>query len=593
MNARSPWLIAATILALASIPVVTSGTYYPYLGIVVFIYGIVAIGLNILSGYAGQFSLGHAAFMAMGAYTTAILTKYLNAIPFFAQTGLHIWLGVACGTVLAACSGILLAVPALRVRGPYLAMVTVAFGWVVWKILQEWVSVTGGDLGISSIPKPRIGAFILETQYFYYVVLLFFLASLVVQSRLVNSQFGLRMRAIKHSEIAVSSVGVDVYRLKVIVFVISAAFAGLGGTIFAHQQNYISPDNFQFFSSVFFLLAVLFGGAGTMLGPVIGAAVLMVLPEMLHDFDKYRLIVYAALILLTLYFLPNGVMGLVLRNARATPIRAGEGVQDDGADPPAIAGAELQVAGISRSFGGIVALSDVSFEVGAGSIHALIGPNGAGKTTLINIVSGVYKPDRGSVSIDGASIRAGSMHLAAQQGIVRTFQTLKLFGNMTVIENVLIGMSRHSKSGLWAALAGSRRTRDEDVRQLSEARRLLHLLGIVHLEKVPANSLAYGHRRLVEIARALAVRPRILLLDEPAAGLVAEEIRALAEVIRRLNGMGMTILLVEHHMDLVLSIADRITVLDYGAVIADGEPSDIRRDERVIAAYLGPSHAAA
>lgn len=594
MNARTPWLIAAGIAALVLLPAATSGTYYPYLAIIVFIYGIVAIGLNILSGYAGQFSLGHAAFMAVGAYTTAILTKYLNSIPFFAQTGLHIWLGLICGTILAALSGILLAVPALRVRGPYLAMVTVAFGWVVWKILQEWVSVTGGDLGISSIPKPRFGSLILETQSFYYVVLLLFLLAIVLQYRLVNSQFGLRIRAVKHSEIAVAAAGVDVYRLKVVVFVVSAGFAGLGGTIFAHQQNYISPDNFQFFSSVFFLLAVLFGGAGTMLGPVIGAAALMLLPEMLHDFDKYRLIVYAVLILLTLYFLPNGVMGLVVRNAHAAaePVAEGDAEADD-AGLPAVAGAELRVAEVSRSFGGIVALSDVSFDVAAGSIHALIGPNGAGKTTLINIVSGLYKPDRGSVFIDGVKTQAGSMHLAAQQGIARTFQTLKLFGNMTVLENVLIGMSRHSSSGLWAAMTSSRRSRNEHTQQLKEARMLLRLLSISHLENVPANSLAYGHRRLVEIARALAVRPRILLLDEPAAGLVAEEIRALAEVIRKVNGIGMTILLVEHHMDLVLSIASRVTVLDYGAVIADGAPADIRRDERVIAAYLGPTHAAA
>ena len=222
-------------------PVITGGTYYAFLGIIVFIYSIVAIGLNILSGYAGQFSLGHAAFMAMGAYTTALLTKALATISLFAQTGLHILLGVICGTIVAALSGIVLAVPALRVRGPYLAMVTIAFGWVVWKILQEWVSVTGGDLGISSIPKPQIGVLRLETRTFYYVVLVLFLAALALQVRLVGSQFGTRMRAVKYSEIAVASVGIDVYRLKVIVFVISAAFAGFGGTLFAHQQNYISP----------------------------------------------------------------------------------------------------------------------------------------------------------------------------------------------------------------------------------------------------------------------------------------------------------------------------------------------------------------
>ncbi|MEX2126874.1 MAG: branched-chain amino acid ABC transporter ATP-binding protein/permease [Xanthobacteraceae bacterium] len=583
------------VAALAAMPIVTGGTYYAYLGIIVCIYSIVAIGLNILTGYAGQFSLGHAAFMAMGAYTSAILTKALVAIPFFAQTGLHIWLGIVCGTMVAALSGVILAVPALRVRGPYLAMVTIAFGWVIWKILQEWVSVTGGDLGISSIPKPQIGALRLETQAFYYVVLALFLATLALQQRLIGSQFGMRIRAVKHSEIAVASVGIDVYRLKVIVFVISAAFAGFGGTLFAHQQNYISPDNFQFFSSVFFLLAVLFGGAGTMLGPVIGAGVLILLPEMLHDFDKYRLIVYACLILITLYYLPKGVMGLVLRpgKQRSAPDQPAPRSADAIAALPAITGAELQIENISRAFGGLVALSGVSFGVAGGSIHALIGPNGAGKTTLINIVSGTYEADNGCIRIDGTETGIDSMHAAARQGIVRTFQTLKLFGDMSVIEHVIIGMARRSRSGLWDAFINSRRARAEAVQQLREARELLRLLGIAHLEQVPATALAYGHRRLVEIARALAVRPRILLLDEPAAGLVAEEIRALAEVIRKLKNIGMTILLVEHHMELVLSVSDRITVLDHGAVIADGSPSDIRRDERVIAAYLGPSHAAA
>ena len=310
------WLAGLALAALVVLPFFVQGTYYRFLGIIVFIYGIVAVGLNILAGYAGQFSLGHAALMAMGAYTTAILTKALAPLPFFAATGLHIWLGVVAGTIVAAASGALLAFPALRVRGPYLAMVTIAFGWVIYKILQEWVAVTGGDLGLASIPKAQIGSYIFETQSFYYVVLALFAAALLLQHRLVASDLGLRIRAMKHSEIAVSSVGINVYRLKVLVFVISAAFAGFGGTLFAHQQNYISPDNFQFFSSVFFLLAVLFGGGGTLMGPVIGATVLTLLPELLHDLDKFRLIVYGCFILATLYFLPNGVMGLFERRSR-------------------------------------------------------------------------------------------------------------------------------------------------------------------------------------------------------------------------------------------------------------------------------------
>jgi ABC-type branched-subunit amino acid transport system ATPase component/ABC-type branched-subunit amino acid transport system permease subunit len=579
------WLLG--LAALVVLPIFVQGTYYRFLGIVVFIYGIVAVGLNILAGYAGQLSLGHAALMAVGAYTTAILTKALAPVSFFAATGLHIWLGVVAGTVAAAAFGALLAFPALRVRGPYLAMVTIAFGWVIFKVLQEWVPVTGGDLGLASIPKAQIGSYYFDTREFYYVVLAMFAAALVVQHRLVTSELGLRIRAMKHSEIGVASVGINVYRLKVLVFVVSAAFAGLGGTLFAHQQNYISPDNFQFFSSVFFLLAVLFGGAGTLLGPVIGAAVLTLLPEMLHDLDKFRLIVYGAFILVTLYFLPNGVMGLLDRRAAARP-------RDDDRDarsanpafPPA-AGSALELSNVSKSFGGLQAVRDVSLRVAPGSIHALIGPNGAGKTTLINIVSGFYRADRGAIRIDGEAAHIGSMHDAARRGIVRTFQTIKLFGDMTVLEHVIIGLSRHSHAGLGSSACA------QAAAKRAAACELIALVGLSRYENTPANELAYGHRRLLEIARALAVQPKVLLLDEPAAGLVAEEIASLAGIIRRLRATGMTVLLIEHHIDLVVSISDRVTVLDYGAVIADGPPSAVQRDERVIAAYLGPSHAAA
>jgi branched-chain amino acid transport system permease protein len=587
------WLVGLALLALVVLPLFVQGTYYRFLGIIVFIYGIVAVGLNILAGYAGQFSLGHAALMAMGAYTTAILTKALAPLPFFAATGLHIWLGILAGTVMAAASGALLAFPALRVRGPYLAMVTIAFGWVIFKILQEWVSVTGGDLGLASIPKAQIGSYLFDTHSFYYVVLALFAAALLLQHRLVLSELGLRIRAMKHSEIAVASVGIDVHRLKVLVFVISAAFAGFGGTLFAHQQNYISPDNFQFFSSVFFLLAVLFGGGGTLMGPVIGAAVLTLLPEMLHDFDKFRLIVYGCFILVTLYFLPNGVMGLFESRPRSPAGTASAPTRSGPRAFPATAGATLEVAHVSKRFGGLQALREVSFRVEPGSIHALIGPNGAGTTTLINLVSGFYRADEGRIVIDGQPAEIASMDDAARRGIVRTFQTIKLFGDMTVLEHVLIGFARHSGSDLDGALFGRRRSREQSARHVAAARDLIELVGLARYENTPASALAYGHRRLLEIARALAVRPKVLLLDEPAAGLVAGEISALADLIVSLRASGMTVLLIEHHIDLVVRISDSVTVLDYGAVIAEGPPSAVQRDERVIAAYLGPSHAAA
>jgi ABC-type branched-subunit amino acid transport system ATPase component/ABC-type branched-subunit amino acid transport system permease subunit len=589
------WLAGSALAALIVLPFFVEGTYYRFLGIIVFIYGIVAVGLNILAGYAGQFSLGHAALMAMGAYTTAILTKALAPLPFFAATGFHIWLGVLAGTFIAAASGALLAFPALRVRGPYLAMVTIAFGWVIYKILQEWVAVTGGDLGLASIPKAQIGPYIFETQSFYYVVLALFAAALLLQHRLVVSELGLRIRAMKHSEVAVSSVGINVYSLKVLVFVVSAAFAGFGGTLFAHQQNYISPDNFQFFSSVFFLLAVLFGGGGTLMGPVIGAAVLTLLPEMLHDFDKFRLIVYGCFILITLYFLPNGVMGLFEGRRGGAPSTNGPGahMRPTQLELAMTAGATLELRKVSKSFGGVQALREVSLRVEPGSIHALIGPNGAGKTTLINLVSGFYRADAGEIVVDGRATKEASMHDAARRGIVRTFQTIKLFGDMTVLEHVIIGLARHSRAGIGGTLFGRKRLREESARNVATARQLIGLVGLSRFENSPASTLAYGHRRLLEIARALAVRPKVLLLDEPAAGLVVEEIAALADLIRKLRSTGVTVLLIEHHIDLVVKISDRVTVLDYGAVIAEGPPSAVQRDDRVIAAYLGPSHAAA
>jgi ABC-type branched-subunit amino acid transport system ATPase component/ABC-type branched-subunit amino acid transport system permease subunit len=595
VTAALRYLIAGAVaLALLAAPAVATSSYIKFMLILVFIYGIVAIGLNILIGYAGQFSLGHAALMAMGAYISAGVSKSLEGIPLLVTTGLNVWLGMILGTIAAAIAGAVLAFPAMRLKGPYLAMVTIAFGWMVWRILLEWVSVTGGDLGIPAIPRPRIGPLVFDITTFYYFALAVIAVAFIVQKNLIESDIGRKYRALKHNEIAAASVGIAVYREKISVFVLSAVFAGVGGALFAHLQNFINPDNFQFFNSLFFLLAILFGGAGTLVGPLIGAAFLTILPEILQEIERYRLIVYGLIILTTLYMLPRGLAGLLPAGLTALPVpKMRTSSRGERRFVPALAGDAssavplMVVNKVAKSFGGIQALSNVSLTVAKGTVHAVIGPNGAGKTTLINVMSGFYQPSAGTISLNRDPVMLESLHDAALRGIARTFQTVKLFGNMTVQEHVMIGCEPQSRIGLLDVMLRTPHHRREQDRRLQIAGDLLDFVGLAPFAGATANSLPYGHRRLLEIARALATQPRLLLLDEPAAGLVATEITRLAQLIRDLRRSGMTIVLIEHHMELVMQVSDVVTVLDYGEVIGHGRPGIVRHHPRVIEAYLG------
>ncbi|HMH51642.1 MAG TPA: ATP-binding cassette domain-containing protein, partial [Candidatus Acidoferrum sp.] len=389
--------IGAVIVA-AAVPLVTSNTYYLFVAMTIGITIVVATGLNVLAGSSGQVSLGQAGFYALGAYTGAILATRL---------GLGFWVGLPLAALVGAAVGVVLALASLRVTGPYLAMVTIAFGIIVEHGLIEWDALTQGFGGIANIPRPRVGGFELTLPRYYYVVLLAVLVSLALARNLERSPWGRALVAVRESEIAAESLGLNPYFLRTVAFTLGAAFAGAGGCLYAFLSGFVSPDSFTTQASILFLLVILFGGLGRVLGPVVGAVVLIVLPETLHQFSEYRLILYGALLLGSIYFLPGGVVGALTRR-RARPPNA-EAPAPPWRRPPRD-GRTLEARGLAIHFGGIVALADADLVLTPGSVHGLIGPNGAGKTTLLNLLSGYYRPSAGEIRFGGVALAGQPPH---------------------------------------------------------------------------------------------------------------------------------------------------------------------------------------
>jgi len=557
------------------------------------IFAIAAIGLSLLMGNVNQISLGQAGFFGIGAYAVASLTTNWN-LPAWLSWPLATLIGIVVATLVGLGLGFI----ALRFRGHYLAMATLAFGLICVGIFHE-TKFLGGAIGIEDIPYPRFGALTISGYPAYWFAWILALGAALLTLNLLRGRSGRAFEAIRNDELAAEVLGVPTRRYKIFAFAYAGALAGLGGSIYAAFLGIVVPDAVSVQLSISLLLMVVLGGSGGVSGALIGAALIGFLDISGHQFENTREVVYGLLVILVVIAAPGGAFGLIRSRFKARPSTVIPSVVEGpppshpiaasprAITPPATSTAPLAVSHVTKRFGGLVAVNDVSFTLTRGTLTSLIGPNGAGKTTLFNAISGIGSLSAGRVEIAGIDVTGWQPHRVAALGVGRTFQNARLFGDMTVLENVVAGAFRTERTSFAADLLALPSSRRSERDATERAREALARLGLEPLASTLARDLAFGDRRRVELARATAADPWLLLVDEPAAGLNASERGALTADLLKLRDAGMTLLLIEHDMRLVMSISERVMVLKFGTLIADGKADAVRNDPGVVAAYLG------